>query len=136
MSRPADGRFLLDMGANEDFIPAAPGPGPTRVTSKTTPDVVTRSVSVTSQYDAEAQEVVINLNHAEPEREKSAVNEAVKFAQRRGPVRRIVLIIAGEVLGQPESYHFCTRNGFVRNEGRENGMSGGMLVLEKELKKK
>ncbi len=131
MNRPANGRYELTMAYDGDFVPAGPGPGPTRVASKTTPEVVTRSVTVTSRYDAEAQEVVINLNHAEPEREKSAVNEAVKFARRQGPLRRIVLIIASEVFGQPESYHFCKRNGFIRNEGREIGMSGGMLVLEK-----
>jgi len=131
-SRPCNGRYELTMAYDGDYIPASVGfPGPTRVASKTTPEVVSRSVAVTSRYDAEAQEVTIDLHHAEPEREKAAINEAVKFARRQGPLRRIVLIIASEVFAQPESFHFCRRNGFVRAEGREMGMSGGMLVLEK-----
>ena len=131
MSRPANGRFELPQPYNEDFIPASPGPGPRNAMMATPPEVVSRSVAVTSRYDEESQEVIINLHYAEPEREKAAINEAVKFARRQGPLRRIVLIIASEVFAQPESFHFCKRNGFIRCEGREMGMSGGMIVLEK-----
>jgi len=127
----ANGRYELTRGFDADFIPASPGPGPTRVMSRPVEQPESRPHRVTSRYDAETQEVIINLQYAEPEREKAAINEAVKFARRQGPLRRIVLIIASEVFAQPESFHFCKRNGFIRCEGREMGVSGGMLVLEK-----
>lgn len=113
--RPCDGRFILDRGFDPDYIPASPGWRPTRVAS--TPEIQSRPVAVTSRYEAESQEVIINLQYAEVEREKAAINEAIKFARRQGPLRRVVLVIASEVFGQPESYHFCKRNSFVRNEG-------------------
>jgi hypothetical protein len=94
-----------------------------------------RSTRVTSRYDADSQECVINLQYAEVEKEKAKLNEAIRFARRQGPLRRIVLVIASEVFGQPESYLFMKRNSFVRNEGREGG-AGGFIVLEKQLEEK
>jgi hypothetical protein len=128
-SRPANGRFELGHAYNEDFIPAGPGPRPTRVAS-VVPDTVSRSVKVTSRYDKEKQEVVVNLHYASPENEKPAINDAVTFAKRQGPLRRIVLVIAAEVFATPAAYHFCRHNGFERNIGRENDLVG-FLVLEK-----
>jgi hypothetical protein len=128
--RMANGRYELPQSTDGDFIPAdARWLPPTRKLS-VVPDTVSRSVKVTSRYDKEKQEIVISLNYACPSNEKPAINEAIKFARRQGPLRRIVLVIAAEVFATPAAYHFCRHNGFVRNEGRENDLAG-FLVLEK-----
>jgi hypothetical protein len=130
MNRPASGRFELTMPVNDDFIPAGPGWNPNILPSLHA-DVERRPCDVRSTFDKETGELIMSLQWSEPEKEKPAINDAIKFAKRQGVLRRIVISVAQEIYGTTESFQFFKRNGFTRNEGREQG---GFITLEKEAK--
>jgi hypothetical protein len=131
-SRPANGRYELTRGFDEDFIPASAGPGPTRVASRSVEQPETRKHRVTSRFNTESGELLIDLGWCEPDRERQSINSAIRFAKRQGTLRLITVSIAAECFGQIESYIWAKRNSFVRNEGREAG-AGGFIVLERRM---
>jgi len=92
-----------------------------------------RSTRVTSRFNAETGELVIQLNDAEPLKEKENINSAISSAKRQGILRLVTVIVASEVFGQIESFLFFKKNDFQRNEGRESG-AGGFICLEKRMR--
>lgn len=134
--RPANGRDPLPQPYNADFIPADPfGPRPTRTMSLPAALPENRSTKVTSRFNSETGELVIQLNDAEPLKEKENINSAISSAKRQGILRLVTVIVASEVFGQLESFLFFRKNGFIRNEGREAG-AGGFITLEKRMGEK
>jgi hypothetical protein len=128
--RDGYGTMHFNMAYNADYIPAGPGPGPTRVASRRAV-AETRQHRVTSHYDPDKCECVISLGFCEPEVEIAQIKSAIHFAKSRGPLRLITIAIEAEVFAQPEAYHFLvTRNKFERRESRGDGSS---IVLEKRL---
>lgn len=136
MSRPANGRFELTRGFNEDFIPASAGfPGPTRTSLPAAPKE-RRTTKVTSTFNAETGELVIRLGFCSPEVERTVLNRLIGDAKPKG-LRLVTLCIESEVASELASYAFLTRNKFSRNIGKEGvgneGELSGQLVFEKRM---
>lgn len=130
--RPANGRDPLPQPYNADFIPADPfGPRPTRTMSLPAALPENRSTKVTSRFNSETGELKIFLGFADPTAEKTAINQLITDAKKKG-LRLITLFIESEVANELSTYVFLMRNKFTRNEGRE-GDTHGQLVWEKKI---
>ena len=90
-----------------------------------------RSTRVTSRFNSETGELKIYLGFANPTAEKTALNQLITDAKKKG-LRLITLFIESEVANELSTYVFLLRNKFTRNEGRE-GDTHGQLVWEKKI---